>query len=85
VKQLDGNELSSHAISAHAQLTTPHMLINMWREVPTLKCTDMHKNFIFEQGGAPPFPGRWFGREGPTAWPPTSPDLTPLAFVHGDY
>ena len=24
------------------------------------------------------FPGRWFGRGGPTAWPPRSPDLTPL-------
>jgi hypothetical protein len=24
------------------------------------------------------FPGRWVGREGPTAWPPTSPDLIPL-------
>jgi len=23
-------------------------------------------------------PGRWIGRGGPTAWPPTSPDLTPL-------
>jgi len=24
------------------------------------------------------FPGRWVGRGGPTAWPPRSPDLTPL-------
>jgi hypothetical protein len=55
VKQLDGSERSSHAISAHARLTTPHMLINTWQElvsvelqqVPTLKCTDVHKNFIF--------------------------------------
>jgi hypothetical protein len=54
---------------------------------------DVHKNFIFEQDGAPPhfhrnvttfldetFPGRWVGRRGPTAWPPRSPDLTPLDF-----
>jgi hypothetical protein len=24
------------------------------------------------------FPGCWVGRGGPTAWPPRSPDLTPL-------
>jgi hypothetical protein len=24
------------------------------------------------------FPGRWVGRGGPIAWPPRSPDLTPL-------
>jgi hypothetical protein len=60
--------------------------------VPTLKCKDVHKDFIFEQDGAPPhfhrnvtfldetFPGRWVGRGGPTAWPPRSPDLTPLDF-----
>jgi hypothetical protein len=24
------------------------------------------------------FPGRWVGRGGPTAWPPRSPDLTPV-------
>jgi hypothetical protein len=48
-------------------------------------------SFIFQQDGAPPhfhrdvttfldetFPGRWIGRGGPTAWPPRSPDLTPL-------
>jgi hypothetical protein len=58
-----------------------------------LKCTDVYKKFIFEQDGAPPhfhrnvttfldetFPGRWVGRRGPTAWPPRSPDLTPLDF-----
>jgi hypothetical protein len=26
------------------------------------------------------FPGGWVGRGGPTAWPPRSPDLTPLDF-----
>jgi len=26
-------------------------------------------------------PGRWVGREGPTAWLPRSPDLTPLDFI----
>jgi hypothetical protein len=47
----------------------------------------------FQQDGAPPhyleeareylntrFPGRWIGRVAPIAWPPRSPDLTPLDF-----
>jgi hypothetical protein len=26
------------------------------------------------------FPNRWIGRDGPIAWPPRSPDITPLDF-----
>ena len=26
------------------------------------------------------FPNRWNGRDGPTPWPPQSPDITPLDF-----
>jgi len=26
------------------------------------------------------FPNRWTGRDGPTPWPPRSPDITPLDF-----
>jgi hypothetical protein len=26
------------------------------------------------------FPGRWIGKTAPIAWPPRSPDLTPLYF-----
>jgi len=46
---------------------------------------------IFQQDGAPPhwgsdvrqfldatFLNRWTGRDGPTPWPPRSPDITPL-------
>jgi len=30
------------------------------------------------------FPNRWFGRDGPTPWPPRSPDITPLtSFLWG--
>jgi len=48
---------------------------------------------IFQQDGATPhwashvrqilvatFPNRWTGRDGPTPWPPRSPDITPLDF-----
>ena len=27
------------------------------------------------------FPNRWTGRDGPTPWPPRSPDITPLQFL----
>ena len=45
-------------------------------------CTSVHFNvgrdvttFLDET-----FPGRWVGRGSPTAWPPSSSDLTPLDF-----
>lgn len=50
------------------------------------------RNIIFQQDGAPAHStrvvreylnetfGRWIGRNGPIAWPPRSPDLTPLDF-----
>jgi hypothetical protein len=50
----------------------------------------------FQQDGAPPhwslhvralpnqlYPSRWLGRDGPIAWPPRSPDLTPPDFFYG--
>jgi len=30
------------------------------------------------------FPNRWIGRDGPTPWPPRSPDITPLTSFYGD-
>ncbi|KAJ4442613.1 hypothetical protein ANN_04202 [Periplaneta americana] len=51
------------------------------------------RDLLFQQDGAPPhwalevrrtldntFSARWIGRGGPLAWPPRSPDLTPLDF-----
>jgi len=53
----------------------------------------MRPQLIFQHDGAPPhsphnvrdwldehFPERWVGTNGPIAWPPRSPDLTPLDF-----
>ena len=63
--------------------------------VGTLRCTseECQRWIIFQQDGAPPhwgshahrfsdatFPNRWTGRDGPTPWPPRSPDITPLDF-----
>ena len=51
---------------------------------------------IFQQDGAPPywvshvrrfldakFPNRWIGTDGPTPWPPRSPDIIPLTSFYG--
>ena len=52
---------------------------------------------IFQQDGAPPhwdsdvrrfldatFPNKWIGSDGPTPWPPRSPDITrPLTSFYG--
>ena len=53
---------------------------------------------LFQQDGAPPhwglivrtfldeiFPDRWIGRDGPTPWPPRSPDITHLDFFLWGY
>jgi hypothetical protein len=53
---------------------------------------------VFQQDGAPPhfcchtrnhldreMVGRWIGRGGPIAWPPSLPDLTPLDFFLRGY
>ena len=58
----------------------------------------MQPNIIFQQDGALPhwglivraaldahFLGRWIGRDGPIAWPPHSPDITPLDFFLWGY
>lgn len=61
---------------------------------PQVEDIEAEKGLVFfQQDGAPPhysnhvraaldtrFPGRWIGRAGPIAWPPRSPDLTPLDF-----
>ena len=59
---------------------------------------DRQSNVLFQQDGAPPhwrltvreslnnsFPQHWIGRDGPIAWPPQSPDLTPLDFFFWGY
>jgi hypothetical protein len=53
------------------------------------------RQMYFQHDGAPPhytrhvrdylnesFLNRWLGRGGPVAWPPRSPDLTPLDYYH---
>ena len=61
--------------------------------IPQLDEDDQEGRIHVQQDGAPPhylgevreylntrFPGRWTGRAAPIAWPPRSPDLTPMDF-----
>jgi hypothetical protein len=61
--------------------------------IPQLDEDDQEGRIHFQKDGAPPhyleevpeylntcFSGRWIGRAAPIAWPPRSPDLTPLHF-----
>ncbi|GBO12322.1 hypothetical protein AVEN_164676-1 [Araneus ventricosus] len=61
-------------------------------------CERSSTGVIFQQGGAPPhydnivrefldttFPQRWIGRGAVMAWPPRSPDITPLDFYLWGY
>lgn len=64
-------------------------LPSLEEEIPLADLRGMY----FQQDGAPAhyarrvrdlldnkYPGRWIGRGGPRAWPPRSPDITPLDF-----
>jgi hypothetical protein len=61
--------------------------------IPQLDEDDQERRIHFQQYRAPPhylggvceylntrFPGRWIGRVAQIAWPPRSPDLSPLDF-----
>jgi hypothetical protein len=69
--------------------------LNMLQQflIPQLQEDDKEGLIPFRQDGIPAhyleevleylttrFPGRWIGRAAPIAWPPPSPDLTPLDF-----
>ena len=64
-------------------------LPGLLEDIPLMVRSQMY----FQHDGAPPhysrlvreylnasFPNRWIGRGGPIAWPPRSPDLTPLDY-----
>lgn len=87
---IDGNlDAPKYIIMLHNQIV-PAMRVSAAREnIPWT-------NVYFQQDGAPAhyavltrqyldfvFPNRWIGRLGPMAWPPRSPDLTPLDFFYG--
>ena len=65
--------------------------MNMLEGFAFTQIEDLQPDIIFQHDGTPhhwalvvravlneKFPGRWIGRDGPTAWSPQSPDITPL-------
>jgi hypothetical protein len=72
------------------------MFLDMHQQflIPQLDEDDQKGRIHFQHYGSPPhylgevheylstrFPGRWFGRAAPIAWPSRPPDLTPLDFI----
>jgi len=79
------NILTGNAYEVFLRNEIPGLLEN----IPLLIRSQMY----FQHDGAPPhytrnvrnylnesFPNRWLGRDGPVAWPPWSPDLTPVDY-----
>ena len=77
------NNLTGNAYEVSLRNELPGLL----EDIPLMIRSQMH----FQHDGAPPhytrhgrdylnesFLNRWLGRGGPVAWPPRSPDLTPL-------
>jgi len=74
-----------------------NVYLDMWEPYDALQLEEFQPWIIFQQDGAPPhwgsyirrfldaFPNRWIGRDGPTTWPPRSPDITPLDFLLWGY
>ena len=79
------NNLTGNTYEAFLRNELPGLL----EDIPLMIRSQMY----FQHDGAPPhytirvrellnelFPNRWLGRGGPVAWPPRSPDLTPLDY-----
>ena len=75
---------------------TSDVYLDMLQLFAVPQLLEYYPDVIFQQDGAPPhwslevrsyleqtFPGKWIGRDGPTAWPERSPDITPLDFFYG--
>ncbi|XP_076667502.1 uncharacterized protein LOC143368553 [Andrena cerasifolii] len=71
-----------------------HVLPDLMNHIPN----EIRRNMFYQQDGAGPhyatiardylnqtFQDRWIGRGGPVAWPPRSPDMTPLDFFFWGY
>ena len=80
------------------QTVTGDIYLDMLEQFAVPQLIPRQPHVIFQQDGAPPhwsllvrdfldrtFPQRWIGRDGPTKWPPRSPDITPLDFFLWGY
>jgi len=59
-----------------------HIFLTLFKLVSKILCHVFIVNIWFLDAT---FPNRWIGRDGPTPWPPRSPDITPLDFFLWGY
>ena len=86
------NQIIGPFIFAESTITA-NVYLDMLKHYVIPQLEEFQPRVVFQQDGAPPhwglivrdfinetFPNRWIGRNGPTPWPPRSPDITPLNF-----
>ena len=86
------NQIIGPFIFAESTITAS-IYLDMLKHYVVSQLEEFQPRVVFQQDGAPPhwgliirdflnetFPNRWIGRNGPTPWPPRSPDITPLDF-----
>ncbi|GBN28044.1 hypothetical protein AVEN_71911-1 [Araneus ventricosus] len=79
--------------SSQKKSITANVFLDLLQLFIAPQLEEFRPRIMFQQDGAPPhcgslvrdfldetFPDRWIGRDGPTLWPPCSPDITPLDF-----
>ena len=91
------NQIIGPFIFAESTVTA-NIYLDMLKHYVVPQLEEFQLRVVFQQDGAPPhwglivrdflnetFPNRWIGRNGPTPWPPRSPDITPLDFFLWGY
>ena len=91
------NQIIGPFIFAESTITA-NFYLDMLKHYVVPQLEEFQPRVVFQQDGAPPhwglivrdflnetFPNRWIGRNGPTPWPPRSPDITPLDFFLWGY
>ena len=91
------NQIIDPFIFAESTITA-NIYLDMLKHYVVPQLEEFQPRVVFQQDGAPPhwslivrdflnetFPNRWIGRNGPTPWPPRSPDITPLDFFLWGY
>ena len=91
------NQIIGQLIFAESTITA-NIYLDILKHYVVPQLEEFQPRVVFQQDGAPPhwgsivrdflnetFPNQWIGRNGPTPWPPRSPDITPLDFLLWDY
>ena len=91
------NQIIGSFVFAESTITA-NIYLDMLKHYIVPQLEEFQPRVVFQQDGAPPhwglivrdflnetFPNRWIGRNGPTPWPPRSPDTTPLDFFLWGY